>query len=195
MARKIYFLGLFLISFIVASTAQHNHDHSGHDHSGHNHAGHDHSGHDHAAHGCGSAGDGKFDAAGTAIHHISDANVLSILEVIRIPLPLILKSDAGLDIFMSSKFHVGHHEDGHQSYNGYVMHHGSAYRVVGSGFPMEGSVHVDGFTHETVKINGEEKTINKVCYGGKQYRMDSRTTLDGGMLGGGVTSFWEIKKS
>jgi len=197
MARKIYFLGLFLVSCLVAG-AQHNHDHSGqdhsgHDHSAHDHSGHDHSGHDHAAHGgCGSHDDGPYDPAGTAIHHISDANVFSILDAVRIPLPMILKSDAGWDVFMSNKFHPGHHEDGHNSYNGYVMHHGSAYRVAEPGFPMEGSVHVDGFTHETVKMDGKDKTITKVCYGGNQYRIDARTTLDGGMLGGGITSFWDF---
>jgi len=194
MARKIYFLGLFLISFIVASTAQHNHDHSGHDHS--SHAGHDHSGHDHSTHSaCGSHddhSDGKYDPAGTAIHHISDANVFSILEVVKIPLPLILKSEAGWDVFMSSKFHVGHHEDGHQSYNGYVMHHGSAYRVADPGFPMTGEVQIDGFTHKEVDKGGKMRSVNYVCYGGKQYKLDARTTLDGGMLGGGVTSFWDF---
>lgn len=197
MARKIYFLGLFLVSFLVASAQ---HDHSGHDHSGHDHSdsGHDHSAHDHSAHGhddhsgCGSHDEGEYDPAATAIHHISDANVFSILDAVRIPLPMILKSDAGWDIFMSSKFHPGHHEDGHESYNGYVMHHGSVYRVADAGFPMTGSVHIDGYTHGTKMVDGKEKEITKVCYGGKHYALDARTTLDGGMLGGGITSFWDF---
>lgn len=201
MARKVYFLGLCLILFFVVGTAQHNHDHSAHDHSGHHHshdhnshAGHDHDTHDHNTHnGCGhDHGDGKYDPAATAMHHISDANVVTILDAVRIPLPMILKSEAGWDLFMSNRFHPGHHEDGHESYNGYVMHHGSVYRVSDAGFPMEGSVHIDGFTHETVQIGGKERIVNKVCYGGKQYKLDARTTLDGGMLGGGITSFWDF---
>jgi len=106
MARKIYFLGLFLVSFLMVG-AQHNHDHSGHDHSGHDHSGHDHAAHDHSAHGhdshgtaCGSH-DGEYDPAATAIHHISDANVFSILDAVRIPLPMMLKSDAGWDLHVS----------------------------------------------------------------------------------------------
>ena len=183
------------------------HDHSGHDHSGHDHGGHDHSGHDHGSHAghghdshssgpCGHH-DGPYDPTGTAIHHISDGNVYSILDAIRIPLPTFLYApDKGWDFFMSSKFHIGHHEDGHMSYNGYVMHHGSAYRVVDAGFPMEGSVAHDCFTKKTVKdAKGKDKDINYVMYNGKEYKLDARSTFDAGLLGGGITSFYDYSIS
>jgi len=127
-----------IISLILCVTcsmsAQHNHDghdHSGHDHSGHNHAGHDHSAHaDHSGHGHGADGDhggcghhGEFDVAETAMHHISDANVYSI-GPLQIPLPIMLKSDDGWELGMSSKFHpdlLGH-GDGHLGHNRYVLH-------------------------------------------------------------------------
>ena len=137
-------------------------------------------------------GHDKYDPAATAIHHISDANVYSILDAVRIPLPTILKSDAGWDIFLSNKFHVGHHEDGHNSYNGYVMHHGSVYRVAEPGFPMEGSVEVEGFTHHDEMKGGKMRPVTYVKYEGKEYKLDARTTLDGGMLGGGISSFWDF---
>lgn len=185
----------------------HNHDHSGHDHSGHDHSGHDHGtkGHDnHAGHAnddnahtpsCGSHEheDHPYDPAATAIHHISDANIWSILEI-PIPLPMILKSDAGWDFFMSSKFNVApaHHEDGHTSHNGYVMHEGSAYRVSQAGFPMTGSVEHGPFTHSTEVIDGKEKTLKYVCYQGSPFKIEPRSTYDGGVLGGGPTNFLDF---
>ena len=137
-------------------------------------------------------GHGKFDPGATAIHHISDANVYSIMDAVRIPLPMILKSDKGWDIFSSGKFAPGHHEDGHNAYNGYVMHHGSVYRVTQAGFPMEGLVPVDGFKHTEELIDGKMRDVYFVRYQDKEYRLDARTTLDGGILGGGFTSFMDF---
>ncbi len=179
----------------------HGHDHSSHDHSGHKHGSHDHAGHSHgkhAGHGdpCGHH-DEKYDPTGTAIHHISDANVYSILELVRIPLPTFLYAPkAGWEVFMSNKFKIGHHEDGHMSHNGYVMHHGSVYRVVTPGFPLEGNHEHDCFTHKTVKDEkGKDKVIDYVMYGGKEYQLEARSTFDGGILGGGITSFYDFSIS
>ena len=213
---KNIFAPVLVIAFLFfcgSTFANDQHDHSGHDHSQHDHSGNDHSGHDHSAHAndkkdtahaddhqgpsCGDGHSnnhgGKFDAAKTAMHHISDANIWSIIEM-PIPLPMFLKSDTGWDFFMSSKFDVSpmHHEDGLKSYNGYVMHHGSAYRVAEPGFPMEGSVKVGGFTHSTEMVDGKEKEITYVCYNGTPMKLDARTTLDGGLVGGGITSFWDF---
>ncbi len=135
---------------------------------------------------------GKFDPGATAIHHISDANVFSILDAVRIPLPMILKSNKGWDIFSSGKFAPGAHEDGASAYNGYVMHHGSVYRVAEDGFPMDGMIPVDGFVHKEEPVNGKIRDFYFVNYQGKEYRLDARTTLDGGILGGGFTSFMDF---
>lgn len=184
----------FSLSFTVV--AQHDHsDHHGHDHGSHDHAAqadaHDH-GDAHAEHGD-DHGHGEFDMTGTAIHHISDGNVYSILDFLRIPLPTMLYAPGhGWDVFMSNKFGIGHHEDGHKSHNGYVMHHGSVYRVTDPGFPMDGSVEVSGFNHKTVKIDGKDKDKYFVNYNGKQYGLDARSTLDAGVLGGGITSFLDF---
>jgi F-type H+-transporting ATPase subunit a len=171
------------------------HDHSGHDHSGHNH-GDSHEAHGHEAHGHEAHGEhAPFDPAATAIHHISDANVYTILEGIgfRIPLPVILYAPSkGWDVFLSSKFHVGHHEDGHASWNGYVMHHGSVYRVMDDAFPAEGSAEIQSFTHKDEEVNGKKIQVNYALSEGKEYRLDARSTLDGGILGGGITSFYDF---
>lgn len=137
----------------------------------------------------------EFDPGATAIHHISDANVYSILDVVRIPLPMFLYApDKGWDIFSSSKFHAGHHEDGHFSYNGYVLHHGSVHRVTDSAFPQEGSVDLGehAFSHKVEEVNGKKTEVKYVTYQGQSYRLDARSTLDGGILGGGITSFYDF---
>jgi F-type H+-transporting ATPase subunit a len=132
----------------------------------------------------------KYDPSATAIHHISDANVYTILDAVTLPLPMILyASDKGWDVFSSGKFHAGHHEDGHHSYNGYVLHHGSVHRVVDTGFPAEGSADIEAYVHKTEEVDGKQRDVYYAVYQGKEYRLDARSTMDGGILGGGFTSF------
>lgn len=180
-------------------SAQHNHD--GHDHSGHDHSGHDHSGHDHAGHnhgtagqdhasseghgGCGHGHHGEFDVAETAMHHISDANVYSI-GPLQIPLPVMLKSADGWKVGMSSMFHpdlLGH-GDGHVAVDKYVLHGGIVKRVQDASFPM-GEVNVKGFRHD-------KKDNSYVCTGDAEYLLDAKSTADGGLFGGGITSFMDF---
>lgn len=137
----------------------------------------------------------SYDPAGTAIHHISDGNVYTILDGIGVTLPLpviIYAPDKGWDIFSSGKFHPGHHEDGHHAYHGFVLMHGSIYRVMDAKFPTEGEVVIEGFEHETEKIDGKDRDVYFVNYQGEKYRLDARSTLDGGVLGGGITSFYDF---
>lgn len=194
----LVFAIVFAINF---SYAQHDQE----DHSGHNHEttaiaeGPAHTAESHEddhANVCGGHEDhAEYDPAATAIHHISDANVYSILDKIRIPLPTFLYSEGKWDIFMSNKFHIGHHEDGHSSYNGYVMHEGSVYKVLDESFPKEGSVDVGGFTKKQEMRDGKKIDVVYACYNGSPMKCDSRTTLDGGILGGGITSFYDFSIS
>ena len=150
----------------------------------------------------GGEGDHKpFDPAAVASHHISDANTYTILESVTIPLPVIVYSkEKGLEFFMSSKFHPDphHHEDGHFAYNGYVMRHGSVHRIDQAGFPMEGEVHLDhpeGFKLVKEMVDGKEKEVVYALYEGQAYKAVPRSTWDGGALGGGVTSFYDLSIS
>ncbi|MBK8701884.1 MAG: F0F1 ATP synthase subunit A [Saprospiraceae bacterium] len=146
-------------------------------------------GHEAAAEGHGHA---EYDPAGTAIHHISDANVYSILDFVRIPLPMILYApDKGWDMFLSNKFHPGHHEDGHAAYNGYVMHHGSVYRIADPSF-QQSEAEVEGFEHKIEERDGKPIDVYFAKINGQDLRLDPRTTLDGGVLGGGITSFYDF---
>ncbi len=197
MKYKVSYIILFILSFNFVVSAQ---DHklesdsivkvqtTSHESAqGHTDGTHDAATHDnHNAH-------AKYDPAATAIHHISDANVYTILDFVTIPLPMILYApDKGWDFFSSSKFHAGHHEDGHSAYNGYVLHHGSVHRVTDAGFPTQGEAEISGFTHKTETIEGKDKDIFYAIHNGKEYRLDARSTLDGGVLGGGITSFYDF---
>jgi len=180
------------------------HDHSTHDHSGHNHGAQDHSGHNHGGqaaghahqhgghHGgtvCGEPAHHEFDAGDNAIHHIADANVYSI-GPFMIPLPCILYSkEDGLKTFLSSKFHfdrVGH-GDGHVAVDKYVLDGGTVRRITDAGFP-KGEVPISGFVHR--KEAGKEVAF--VCHNNKLFRTDAKSTADGGLFGGGITSFYDF---
>lgn len=140
-------------------------------------------------------GHGVFDPTATAIHHISDANVYSILEVISIPLPMILyNKERGFDFFMSSKFHgdVHHHEDGHHAYKGYVLYHGNVHRIADPSFPTEGEVIIDNFVKKKEIKEGKDVEVIYAVYQGKELKAEPRSTWDGGALGGGVTSFYDF---
>lgn len=140
----------------------------------------------------------EFEPAATAMHHIGDANVFTILESFSIPLPMILwdksKGVDGFEVFSSSRFGVDphHHEDGHYAYNGYLIHHGNVYRAAQEGFPMEGSVEIEGFNKRKEIVKGKEKELVYALLGGVEYKLDARSTFDGEYLGGGITSFYDF---
>ena len=185
MLKKLIFSLCFWMILFGSVNAQENASHPDENHSSVSHEGGD----DHGAH-------AVFNPAKTAIHHISDGNVLTILEIVSIPLPTILyQKGKGLDIFSSGKFHADphHHENGHSSYNGYVLFEGSVCNVLDPSFPQEGTVEVDGFiSKEEPNAAGEIKDVVYVQYKGHEYKVDSRSTLDGGILGGGITSFYDL---
>jgi F-type H+-transporting ATPase subunit a len=132
----------------------------------------------------------NFNPQEIAFHHIADANVYSI-GPLQLPLPCILYSkESGLEVFLSNKFDFKRlgHGTGHKAYNRYVLDGGAVKRITDPSFPS-GSVELEGFKHKSEMVDGKEKEIAFVCYGGKEYRLDQKSTLDGGMFGGGITSF------
>ena len=215
---KLKALLLVLMSLCLAlSYAQHNHthDHShgdSHDHSGHSH---DHGSHTHEANGSQSEGHhdandysrgdcgqstahvihhGEYDPTATAIHHISDANVYTLLDVVRIPLPAIIyNKDRGLELFSTGKFHAGHHDNGHYGYKDYVLYEGNIHRIACENFQPSDHFEVEGFDFQTLK-DSEGKDYDKryAIINGKGYLLEQKTIWDGGMLGGGMTSFYDL---
>lgn len=147
----------------------------------------------HACHFHGDVEETAFDATATAFHHISDANVYSI-GPLQIPLPCILYAPGqGLEVFSSSKFSfdkIGH-GDGRKAYNRYVLDAGAVKRVQDASFPM-GEVELEGFLHQEEEVDGKKKFVAYACYGGKHYKLDAQSTADGGLFGGGMTSFYDF---
>ncbi len=202
---------------------EHN-QHDGHDHSGHNHdghSGHDHSGHDHSGHAHSDSGDGHdghgheehknnfvtdcgtpaqphhhhgYDPTGTAIHHISDANVYTIMDMVRIPLPAIIYNKTrGLEFFSTGKFGAGHHDNGHYGYKDYVLYQGNIHRITCADF--QGSDHYDVQGFDTAMIKAKEgKDIEKryAIVNGKGYLLEQKTIWDAGLLGGGPSNFIDL---
>ncbi|WP_236974371.1 F0F1 ATP synthase subunit A [Membranihabitans maritimus] len=136
---------------------------------------------------------GEYDPANTAFHHISDQNVYS-LGFADLPLPCFLYAkDGGWDVFMSSKFGIGHHGNGHYAYNRYVLVESIVRRITDESFPM-GKVELSDhpYHHEMVMVDGKEKEQVTVNYDGNHYNLENKSTLDGGLMGGGLTSFYDF---
>ncbi len=135
--------------------------------------------------------EGEFNAGETAVHHIADANAIHVVGDIYLPLPCFLYAPSqGWTITTTSAFHPHHHGNGEIAKDGYVLVHGSIQRVKDPGFP-KGEVSVSEPTHDTKTVNGKEKDIYYVVADGKCYELDKKTTFDGGLMGGGVTSFYD----
>lgn len=136
----------------------------------------------------------EFDPAATAFHHISDQNIYSI-GPFNIPLPCFLYTKGkGWDVFSSSRFGFDGfgHGDGHKAYNQFVLHEGQVMRVQDPSFPG-GEVELTGFTHkEELNEKGKKIDIYFADYQGHEYRLDKKSTADGGLFGGGVTSFYDF---
>jgi F-type H+-transporting ATPase subunit a len=197
------FLATAVLALLITTSlsyGQHNHDHNhddqthSHDH-GHDHSAHDHGDHAEGDHGHGACGGhhGEFQVGETAMHHIADANVYSI-GPLTIPLPCMLyNKETGWDVFMSSKFEPAMlgHGDGHKAINKYVLHGGTVKRVADASFPM-GEVEIKGFRHGEIEVDGKMKDVSYVCTGDQEYLLDQKSTADGGLFGGGVTSFYDF---
>jgi len=163
------------------------------------HEGEMHDGEGHEAHACHFHADvheSEYDATGTAFHHISDANVYSIGSF-NFPLPCILYAKGyGWDVFSSSRFAFDFfgHGEGRKAYNRYVLDAGAVKRVQDASFPM-GEVDLDGFVHIDSLIGSNRKEFAYACYGGQHYLLDAQSTADGGLFGGGMTSFYDFSLS
>ena len=199
--NKHILLSLFALILSFSLSAQ-QHNHADHSHSDHGHADHadhksdnhstDHAsdkGHhadDHAL-SCAHAGEHhEFDPGATAFHHIADANVYSIGPW-QFPLPCFLYAPGkGWDVFSSSKFKFDRfgHGDGHQAYNGYVLDGGTVKRISDQSFP-QGEVQVAGVIHD-------KEGVAYVCYQDKMWKTDQKSTADGGVFGGGITSYYDF---
>lgn len=106
--------GNVLASDHSEETEQSEEVHEAHTEEAHNEEGHD-------SHG------GEFNAGEMIMHHVTDAHDIHLMDVgghpVSIPLPIILLSTEGVDVFLSSAFHHGETE-----HNGYILSHGHIYK-------------------------------------------------------------------
>ncbi|MBI5916096.1 MAG: F0F1 ATP synthase subunit A [Bacteroidetes bacterium] len=140
---------------------------------------------------CGPVEEHEFNPGATAFHHIADQNIYNIGPW-SFPLPCFLYApEQGWSIFSSGKFHIGHHGNGHAAVDRYALVEGSVRRITDPAFPS-GEVQLEGTFLKKMEVDGKQKEVAFVCYGGKNYAADSKSTADGGLFGGGITSFYDF---
>lgn len=180
-----YILSVFFLAVVLAQ-----------DHGDGNHGEHQTSGAEGTEHHveviCGEEVDHSFDPGKTAFHHVSDQNVYSI-GPLYIPLPCILYVPGeGLHLFSSGKFGIGHHANGHHAIDRFVLFEGVVRRVTDPAFPA-GEVEITGFVPKVeVDSAGKKRDVVYVCYNDKLYPTEPKSTLDPGLFGGGITSFYDF---
>jgi len=189
--KRLSILIFALIFGFGLATAQDHDTHEGHDaHEQHEADHHSDDGH-HAEGSHGSCGesheDGEYDPVSTVMNHIADQNEYHVWKGVHIPLPLFLYApEHGWTTGWSSMF-----DHGHKAVDRYVMNHGRVNRIADDSFPM-GEVHIDGILHKTEEVDGKEKDVYYACAKGELYKLDPPSTVDGGFLGGGITSFYDF---
>jgi len=148
---------------------------------------------------CHDSHDEQFDVSGTALHHIGDANVYDFSFFLfkgHLSLPCILYApgdgpNSGLSVFSSGKFKpVDLHGNGMHSNKGYILLESKVHRVYDPSFPDHSTI--ECVSHKKEMVNGKEKEVMYVKVQGKEYPVDVKSTLDGGLVGGGITSFYDF---
>jgi F-type H+-transporting ATPase subunit a len=134
----------------------------------------------------------EFNAGENAVHHISDANAIHIVGDIYVPLPCILYAPGhGWKLTTTSSFHPRHHGNGEQSNDGYVLVHGEVMRITNAQFAT-GHHKIEDYTKQTINENGKEVERINAVIAGECYPLDAKTTWDGGLVGGGTTSYYDF---
>jgi len=184
--QKSIKLILFLLVFgVVNLFAQHEHE------AEHNADSHTEKSEEHNA----SHGEEEFNVKNTIFHHIGNQNVFDIGSL-TLPLPTILYApNHGWSFFSSSKFGIGHHGNGHEVIDGYVLSEGSVFRIADENFEYGQKFHVDKVERVQEVVDGKKKEVQYATVGGHRYKLDARSTWDGGFFGGGLTSFYDFSIS
>jgi F-type H+-transporting ATPase subunit a len=134
----------------------------------------------------------EFNAGENAIHHIADANAIHLWGDTYIPLPVFLYAPAkGWSFMSTSAFAAHHHGNGTLAQDGYVLAHGNIMRVISDQFP-QGAVPVGEVVMNKKEVNGKEKEIGYVSHNGTCYELEKKTSWDGGVMGGGITGFYDF---
>ncbi len=150
-------------------------------------------GHSNAHNPCGPH-DKPFNASENAIHHIADANAIHIYGDLYFHLPCFLYAPkSGWTILSSTaKFRPHDHGNGTVAQDGYVLVHGNILRITDESFP-KGEQPIQCVYSEVVKdVKGKDKEVFYAMAGGKAYLLDKKSSWDGGLMGGGITSWYDF---
>ena len=132
-----------------------------------------------------------FNAGDNAVHHIADANAIHIIGDLYLPLPCFLYAPGqGWTITSTSAFHAHHHGNGTRSKDGYVLLHGNVMRLTNSAY-FSGEFEISDYTHKEIGEGGKTKTKYFAVINGECEPLKSKSTLDGGVMGGGITNFYD----
>lgn len=135
--------------------------------------------------------EGEFKPGEFAVHHIADANVFHLIGETYLPLPCILYApDKGWTIMSSGAFVPKHHGNGENAVDGYILSGGNVRRVADTSFPT-GTVAIQGIKVKEEEVIGKKKEVHYALYNGQEYKTDARSAFDGGIVGGGITSFYD----
>ncbi|MBK8489792.1 MAG: F0F1 ATP synthase subunit A [Saprospirales bacterium] len=134
----------------------------------------------------------EYNPTASAFQHIGDANAFHVAGDFYIPLPCILYApDHGWTLMMANKFEAHHHGNGSKAIDRYVLVHGEVKRIADTAFP-KGEVEIECISHVMESVKGKEVEMPVAVYGGTCYALENRSTLDGGVFGGGITSFYDF---
>lgn len=135
--------------------------------------------------------EGEYNAGDVAVHHIADANSIHIFGDLYLPLPCFLYAPGhGWTITSSAAFHPHHHGSGEVSKDGYVLVHGAIMRLKDEALAT-GEHKIEDYTHKDVTVDGKTKSVYYATINGECKELDNKTTFDGGLMGGGITSFYD----
>ena len=136
--------------------------------------------------------EGEYNAGEVAVHHIADANAVHIFGELYLHLPCFLYAPGhGWTITTTSAFHPHHHGSGEVSKDGYVLVHGSVMRLKDESL-FANAQKIDGYTHKDItSAEGKAKTVYSALINGECKELIGKSTLDGGLMGGGITSFYD----
>jgi len=133
----------------------------------------------------------EFNAGDNAVHHIADANAIHVIGNTYINLPCILYAPGqGWKLTTTSTFDAHHHGNGAYSEDGYVLVHGSVMRFQEEAF-AQGRVKIDDYAHQEKEENGKTKYLYSAIINGQCHPLLAKSTLDGGLMGGGLTNFYD----
>ena len=141
-------------------------------------------------HSCG--GHDEYDPASVILHHIADANEFHVVGDFSIPLPVFLYApEHGLTTGLSSMF-----DHGHVSVDGYVMNHGRVNRLSDEAAApaalLEGEHAVECIVHKALTVEGKTADAYYAKIDGEEYLLSAPSVGDGGLLGGGITNFYDF---